>query len=788
MKYFYISIFCVALINISSFAQSGTIKGKVKTNDSEPAPYVNVFLKDSKDGVFTELDGSYTIKHIKAGNYIIVSSFVGHTQQERPVSVKAGQTTEVDFTLQEDAKQLAEVEIVGSRSLNERTTTIGKVNIDPMDLPQSIVVLDQVVFERQQSLNLGDVLINTNGVYVMGASGGTQQEIAGRGFAFGSNNTFKNGVRFNNGIMPEISSAERIEVIKGSGAILFGQVGAGGVLNIITKKPKFEQGGEVALRIGSYDFYKPSIDVYGKINNNNNVAYRVHASYENGRSFRDNVKSERIYFNPSFLIKAGKKTEILVEGDYLKDNRTLDFGTAAIKYEIVDLPRNTFLNTSWAYYNGEQKSTTVTVKHQLNSNWKIAGIVAYQGYNQDQYGTTRPNGSENFVNSDGQWIRGLQRSGIIQQYYIGQIDLTGKFSTGSIEHTLLMGADIDKYLNKTNVYAYTNAAGKNVYDTINVFSPNIEQQRHDIPDIQRTKVTLNPINRVGVYLQDLVSITENIKALVGLRYSYIDSKSTTYMNDGTNDPTLKNFPDAFSPRLGLVYQPTKSMSMFASYSNSFELNSGVDINNNSLPPSFLDQFEVGIKNELFKGLLSANVTCYQIVNSDFAQTIPGTVFKELAGEVTSKGFEVDLMSKSYYGFSIISGYSYNDTRYTKSNVYKDNSRLRYNPQHTANMSIYYAFTQNELLKGFNVGFTTFYVGERVAGRSTRLNVKDDSYKLMAIPNYFQFDLSTGYTRNNFSVRVKLSNLLNQLSYNVHDDNSVNPIAPRQFSTTVAYKF
>jgi iron complex outermembrane receptor protein len=199
---------------------------------------------------------------------------------------------------------------------------------------------------------------------------------------------------------------------------------------------------------------------------------------------------------------------------------------------------------------------------------------------------------------------------------------------------------------------------------------------------------------------------------------------------------------------------------------------------------------------LFKGLLALNVTAYRIVNNNFAQTILPTASnynatypaaKELAGEVTSKGIELDVMSKSYHGVSVIAGYSFNDTRYTKSNVYINNSRLRYNPQHTANMSIYYTF-EEKFLRGLNLGFTSLYVGDRVAGRSTRTNVSNDTYKLMTIPNYFQFDFSAGYTVNHVTLRLKISNLFNQLSYNVHDDNSVNPIAPRLYSATVSYKF
>ena len=222
------------------------------------------------------------------------------------------------------------------------------------------------------------------------------------------------------------------------------------------------------------------------------------------------------------------------------------------------------------------------------------------------------------------------------------------------------------------------------------------------------------------------------------------------------------------------------------------MNTGIDISGNALPPSFINQFEVGVKNELFQGLLSANITAYQIVNSNLAQTslVNGNTnsnIKELAGEVTSQGVEVDLKSKPFLGFSLMAGYSYNETKYTKSNIYIEGSLLKYNPNHTANASVYYTFSDTKL-KGLNVGVTAMYFGERMAGRSTRLTVKNDTYKLIPLIAYTQIDLNAGYNFTKFSVRAKVSNLLNELSYNVHDDNSVNPIAPRQLSVTVAYKW
>jgi iron complex outermembrane receptor protein len=249
---------------------------------------------------------------------------------------------------------------------------------------------------------------------------------------------------------------------------------------------------------------------------------------------------------------------------------------------------------------------------------------------------------------------------------------------------------------------------------------------------------------------------------------------------------------AFSPHVGLVYQPAKTISLFASYSNSFTPNSGLDIYSQPLKPSIVNQLEAGIKTELFRHYLSANLTIYQIVNSDFAQAATNppassTVgAKELGGEVTSKGVELDIMSKPYQGFSLIAGYSYNDTRYTKSNTFVKGSRLVYNPATTANFSLYYVFDETSILKGFSLGTGAFYTGGREAGRST--TVTSPGFKLMPLPDFTTIDLSAGIVKRNISIRVKLSNLFNVISYYVHDDNSVNPIDPREISSTIAIKF
>ncbi len=770
----------------------GTIKGKILTRDGSPAIGVNVLVKGTTKGTVTDENGTYVIKNVKDGEHIIVAKLVGLQEQTKTVKVLEGESV-VDFTLREDAKQLNDVIVSGVKSYNRQPVSIGKLAIKPMDLPQSVMVINQEVLQQQQVGTVGDALKNVNGVYQMGATGGVQQEIAGRGFAFSSNNTFKNGVRFNNGIMPEISAMERVEVMKGSSAILYGNVSAGGVLNLVTKKPVFQQGGEITMRAGSYDLYKPTFDVYGPISGN--VAYRLNGTYEKSRSFRDEVNAQRFYINPSFLINAGKKLSILVEGDYLNDNRTVDYGVGAINYSLIDIPRNRFIGAAWSYNKVEQMGATATTTYRINNNWELRNVTGVQNYNGDLFATTRPNASGNFIATSGKWIRGVQRSNAAEEYYMTELDLTGKFNTGSIEHTVLVGADVDKYL--TNTTAYN---GITKYDSVNVYDMNMYQQRSDIPSLTKNTLTQAPINRVGAYAQDLISVLNNLKVLLGARYSYLQTTSEVLTYAKNTSVKSSNFDNAVTPRVGVVYQPMTTMSVFASYATSFVPNTGsanLDVNGKPLAPSTYIQYEAGVKNELFKGLISANITAYRIVNSNFVQPVLDSLYpnaKEMGGEVTSQGIEIDIMTKSYKGFSLIAGYSFNETKYTKSNIYEVGSLLRYNPQHTANASLYYAFNNKTFLKGLNLGVSVLYFGDRFAGRSTRYiingkEVKNDSYKLMPVSAFTQLDASIGYQfNNNISVRLRMTNVTDVLSYHVHDDNSVNPIAPRQFIGTVSYKF
>lgn len=775
------------LLNIGMYAQKGQLKGTVTNNEGKAAELVTIQLKELNKVVATDEKGEFIITDIQPTTYTLIASFVGFKTLEKKITIQADKTTEISLELFENDELWKEIVVKAYINANEKIVSVGKIAIKPMDLPQSIAVIDRQVLEHQQVKNMSDVLANTNGVYIMGTTGGYQEEIAGRGFSFGSSNTFKNGVRYFNGMLLDFTNIEKVEIMKGGSAILFGNVAAGGLLNLVTKKPKFENGGEVRMNVGSFGLLKPSIDIYGGIGKQQKVAFRLNTAYEKANSFREGVSSERFYVNPTLLFKLGQKTDLLLEADYAQDERTPDFGAGIINYKIVALPRERFLGVAWSNYKATQLATTAKVTHTFSPNWKLDFLGAYRQYDTDLFANTRPNAGVALINKEGTWIRNIQRTQVADTYYLGQLDLTGKFSTGKINHQVLLGTDTEQFETQTTAY---NPLVR--YDTINVFGTKKYKIRTDIPNLTLATRTDAPVTRAGVYVQDLIHVNQYIKILAGLRYTYQKTGSDVLTYTTNKTESSINYDGAFSPKLGLVIQPSKKMSLFGSYTNSFVLNTGVDVGGNALKPSLVDQIEVGIKNQLLDNKLSVNLTAYQIVNGNFAQTSlvnanTYTYIKELAGKVASTGVELDFVARPIPNLSLMAGYSYNETKYVTSNTYIAGSLLKYNPNHTANMSASYGFSEGNL-KGLQLGLTSVYIGDRQAGRYTRIQVANDAYQLVLIPAYTQMDGTIGYAYKNMSFRVKIGNILDTYSYNVHDDNSVNPIAPRNFLLGLGYKF
>ncbi len=746
--------------------------------------------------------------------YILLLAVLTNTT----ISFAQDQTSKNDVALEienDTVKKKGQVieEVIVTSNRIKRTGSITKTGISVKDLPQSVQEIGSEVIAQQQSVRLSDVVKNINGVYVSSARGGAQESFYGRGYDLSANNMFKNGFRFNSGSIPEVSSLEKVEVLKGSAALLFGNVSPGGILNMVTKMPSFKSGGEIGMQMGSYSFYKPSIDFYGPLNKA--IAYRFVGSYENSESFRDVVKKERYYINPSFLFKLSNRTEMVLQGDFMNDNWTPDFGTAIIGKTIVDLPRNTYLGARWSNGNTKQATVSNLLSHTINSNWKFNFNSSFQHFNRTSRGTERivPAANGNLNRPYGQ-----QKS--VEKIVSNQVSLQGNFNTGKIKHQLFTGLDFENsFLEAYTFRFYNPTSGVTVpnYDTVNVFNPASYANEGPILPSEVTRIIKTDTKRFGVYAQDLISITEKFKVLAGLRWSWQEAQVDTYnytasvVSSTVEAPKRKD--QAFTPKGGLVYQPVKSMSIFASYANSFTPNSGTTVSGEALEASIIDQFEFGVKKEFLDGKLTSNVTLYQIVNSNLAQTAEfkadgslnnDATIKMLSGSTKSKGFEIDITSKPVEGLNIIAGYSYNDMRYTKTSGTNGSfivgERVVRTPASTANLSFFYTL-QSGKLKGLSFGAIGNYVGDRSGGwnddylwtavtPATNPPTYNVTIRDRDIPmeGYTTVDLSVGYTWKKISVLCKLSNITDELNYTVHENYSVNPIAPRQIMGSLKYKF
>ncbi|MBO9674665.1 MAG: TonB-dependent receptor [Sphingobacteriaceae bacterium] len=777
--------------------KNGSVSGSIKTSDGNPASYVSVGLKNTGKTTQTDEKGNFTIKNVIPGTYTIKTSAIGISAQEKSITITAGQTTNADFTIAESLSQLDEVAISGYKTSNRKPVDLGKIAIAPMDLPQAVQVIGRQLIVDQQVNSLGDVMKNVNGVALGANRGSVGENFFARGYSLGSNNVFKNGARTTIGGSPEASTLESVEVLKGSAALLYGGVTGGAVVNMVTKKPKFENGGEVSMRTGSYDQYKPTVDLYGSISKK--LAFRTIGTYESAGSFRDFVKSKRFYVNPSLLYKISEQTEVLVQGDYLKSDFTPDFGVGSVNNQIVDFGRDKFINTPWAYNKTNTTTAQANLTHKFNENWKLSAIGSFQVYNRNYYGSERIQ-----ANADGISARNLSRALSKEYTYNQQININGSFNTGSIKHTVLFGVDADQSRVTSTAFAYgKDAKGANTttlnYGNVNVFDPGTYYGSGIMPEAFGITSTLAPIYRYGAFVQDLIEVTEKIKVLAGLRYTDQKNASSRALNleNGAITRGATKFDDAFSPKLGLIYQPIKTTSLYVSYAGNFITNTGTDIYFAALPPSLVDQYEAGIKNDFFGGRLSANLTYYKIKNSNTAQTATfdqngnlnsNTNLKQLNGTTSSDGVEIDLTGSILPGLNFTAGYSYNFMRYTNTPEITgmiEDVRLVGTTKNTVNATLFYTF-QEGAVKGLKLGASTFYTGKRNGGWNDAKNAT--TLRLIPLTAFTTFDLSAGYSWKKFSLLAKVSNLTNELNYFVHENYSVNPIAPRQFVTTLSYKF
>lgn len=628
-------------------------------------------------------------------------------------------------------------------------TSVGTRTETPLrDIPQAINVVPQQVIQDTQARRITEALENVPGVVAQGTgTTGTRDYFTIRGFEVYSN-SLVNGLPD-----PQISSdgiffnVERLEVLKGPASVLYGDTGfsgIGGTINYVTRQPLSEPFYEVSASAGNYGFYQSSVDLSGPLNTERTVLYRLIGGFRSFDSIVDFNSATTFAVAPSLSLQLGDRTNLLIEGDVNRLERNdQQPGPQPVLGTVLPNPNG---RVSRSFNPSGPVPNTVTyngrvgyrLEHRFNENLRLRNAFRYVFYRDDDsdFGFF-PLGLE----ADN---RTLNREGAVGEqyynYYLLDTNLLSRFNTGTIEHQLLAGFSLSRNtINSSYEFGIPAAP-------VDIFDPVYDQT---LVTGDRNSSRFTTRDTLGIYLQDQISLSQNFQILLGGRFDTLSERAT----DRLTDTDTSQSDTAFSPRLGIVYQPIQPISLYASYARSFAPSIGTSASGETFQPERGTQYEIGVKADL-AARLSATLAFYALTRSNVTTTDPNNPnFSVQTGRQRSRGIEFDVGGEILPGWNITAGYAYTDARVTEDNSIPVGNRLFNTPEHAVNLWTTYRI-QTGSLEGLGFGLGLYYLGDRPL----------DNANTVELPGFLRTDAAIFYERNQFRAALNIRNLFDVESY------------------------
>nr|WP_294942193.1 TonB-dependent receptor [uncultured Mucilaginibacter sp.] len=818
-----IAIILASLNPQNTYAQQtgrGTVTGKVITAKGEAAENVSVGLIGTGYGSNTNAAGEFSFK-AATGTYTLIISYVGVQRVEIPVSVTAGQTTAVpQITINASLSQLSEVNVIANRA-NRFTRKVSvdaaKIPLENLENAQSYSTVTSELLKEQQVYNVEDALRNAPGIQKMWDA--TSRAGDGGGYftlrGFVTQTTIRNGIAglVTSGI--DATNLEKLEVIKGPSATLFGSTltSFGGLINRVTKKPYESFGLEIGHTVGSYDLNRTSVDLNAPLGAN--VAFRLNTAYNYEGSFQNYGKSRTFAAAPSLVIKANDKLSFLLEAEMFYGRNSAkpffffydspkNLGVSEVSQLDIDY-KNAYSNdnvTSYsrsinyyaeAKYKISDKLTSQTVFSKSNSFSNGASPYYYLvtdataiGLTTDPVTHTSPlpdlPGEHNYIYRNDQSTANSKFGATeIQE------NINGDFNIGGMRHRFVVGIDFQRQ-NSHQIY-FGNAYGvvpindptfdygtfnKQLVDATNAANPLTSANTY--PYIYRT-------NTYSVYASDVINLTDRLIASIGARVDNYQNKGNYNLDGSQSTAPFKQ--TAFSPKFGLIYQPVKEqVSLFANYQNGF-INPGV-YNNSAGTPVVAElqnanQVEGGVKLSLFDGKLSSTLSYYSIKLTNVLRYDPAsTVFGRIQdGTQSSKGFEAEIVANPIPSVNLVGGFAYNNSKYTGG----DASIIGYRPNTAGSpyLANFYASYRlpGSAIKGLGIGF-----GGNYASKNKIINSAGEG--TFSLPAYTILNSNLFYEKAKYRFGLAVNNLGDKKYYTGYT--TINPQRLRQVVLSANYKF
>lgn len=755
-----INIFLLLLCLFSNrlYAQlpTGSIHGTIISFDNEPIPGANVVLQNTKIKTVTDANGNFSFHHIPAGIYILNVSNIGYTANRQNLVIEAGKKLHLNFQLSKSKQELNEVSIhvVKNHYKVKNSNTSTRMDIPLLTTPQAVQVISSQVIKDKQAFTLNEISNTFTGMKANNGNG----SFSIRGFTAYSPTDASfllyNGIRGSLYLwsqQPLLYNIESVELLRGPSGALFSEGSPGGVVNFVTKKPLTAKRYEFEVAMGSWNFRRLSVDLTGPLSKNKKLLYRAIIGYDKSRSFRDYQEKENIFIAPSLTYLFSNQSDLNLEINYAhqKTNQQYDNGSYIRTnpdgtFDFNYYPSNLTIQSPTDYGKTDNISATLTYNHQFNENLKLTAVHRTVNSKLD-YTDHIPVGK---IRNDS-ISRGFQDWETSRFSLQTTAYLSYQFKTGVIRHHLITGADYNRYGWTKNDYQYKPAS------RISIFNPDYS---HDPPaasvQAQESDDNKRITNLVGIYLQDQLSLSEKLKALVSLRYDSYNAKETPLSaRDNKQGDELQ--ASGLIPRAGLVYSPVSNIAIYASFLKSFNPQTSNNVlSGGPFPTRKATQYEIGYKGDFFNNSLSTSVSVYQIRYANILASAPteeNSHRQEALKGTKSSGIEFSAMG-TLQNFNIIAGYAYNNHIILSTSTFgKKGDRFNNAPRHMANLWLKYNLTHGAI-KGLGIAAGVRYVSDQV-GLITNQN--------FIFPAYTVYDAALNYRRGKYNIQLNAYNLTNK---------------------------
>ncbi len=676
----------------------------------------------------------------------------------------------------------------GERVVDDRITVIGEYRRPEtssatktptllIDIPQSLSVISQEQIEDQALADIGDILRYTPGASV-GQGEGHRDQITIRG----QNTTadfFIDGLRDDVQYFRPLYNLERVEILRGSNALIFGRGGGGGVVNRVTKTPDLDDAFS-AIRTGVDTFGATNVSTDVNAPVGDNAAFRLNAFYEHLDNHRDEFEGDRFAINPTFKALLGADTTLVLSYEYVYDDRVVDRGVPSVNGRPLEGFDETFFGAPDA--NATDLTASIArarLDHEIAEGWSANLTLQYADYDK-LYQNLFPVGFDDIadeVTLDG------YRDATDRRNFIAQTNLIGEFATGPIRHTLLAGVEYADQQTENSRRDVFFAASSD--DQIRfAFTDPLQIPTFAFPTINRDRES--EVSVFSAYVQDQIDVGPYVKIVGGVRYDRFEIdvldaiEAANGAGDG-NDGNLGSVDEEISPRVGLILKPLERLSVYGSFSKSFLPRSGdqfltLSLSSEALEPEEFENIEAGVKWDVTDAL-AITAAVFRLDRESGVAVDPTNPDNTILVGSRTEGVELQVVGEVTARWSLSGGYSYLDAR-QRGNISGgaiDNNTLSNAPEHL--FSLWNRFEASETL-GLGVG---------VVHQSSQFASLSNAVEL---PGFTRLDAALFYAlTDRIDVQLNVENLTGAEYFpSAHNDNNISTGEPANARFTVSGRF